>query len=185
VLCAHNHYLCELARIYFSGGINKYTSALATYLDDSRASDTFNVLISAKVLLDMLGYTWSVLDKYEKKYTLGSVKNSQGDIYYEVEKYDKALDYYTKAIEDNPDASYYYNQGMALYNLRRFNESLSSFDRAIQVGSDKAYYYNGRGVALFSLYRYREASQAFSEALRLDPSNTTYQENVKNAISRI
>jgi cytochrome c-type biogenesis protein CcmH/NrfG len=45
--------------------------------------------------------------------------------------------------------------------------------------------YNGRGLALFSLSHYREASQAFSEASRLDPSNTTYQENVKNAISRI
>lgn len=90
--------------------MSKYTSALVTYLDDSRASEKFDALVSARVLLDTLGYTWSVLDKYETRYSLASLENSQGLIYDNAEKYDKALICYQKAAEKDPsEATYYYN----------------------------------------------------------------------------
>lgn len=169
--------------------INKYTNALTTYLDDSRASDKFDALISAKVLLDSVGYTWSRLEEYEGKYDIALINNNQGLLYGEENKYDKALICYQKAAQVNPnEATYYSNQGYALLNLGQSGqnqEALTLFDKAIQMRSDNAAYYNGKGLALYRLFRYRDAAQAFNEAVRLDPNNTQYQENAKDAINRI
>jgi len=82
----------------------------------------------------------------------------------------KAIEYYGRAIEQNPEFGYAYNnRAWAYYFLGRYDEALADLNRALELGPVDAPAYYGRGVILEMLGRYDEAIGDYTSAIGLDP----------------
>ena len=58
----------------------------------------------------------------------------EGDKAFEKEKYKKAGEYYTLAIEINPNDEYlYYNRGVSYYNRTKYTNAIADFERCINI----------------------------------------------------
>jgi tetratricopeptide (TPR) repeat protein len=65
--------------------------------------------------------------------------------------YDKAIEYFTKAINLKPDyASFYYRRGEAYYKKGDYDKAIEDFTKAINLEHDNEYSYYGGAV-----YAYR------------------------------
>ncbi|MBB6217782.1 tetratricopeptide (TPR) repeat protein [Anaerosolibacter carboniphilus] len=85
--------------------------------------------------------------------------------------YQKALEYYNKAISFDPnnDAAHN-NKGWVLVDLYRFEEALESCNRSIALEPNDVPPYINKGNALLGLERYTEAIESYNKAIQLDAS---------------
>lgn len=87
--------------------------------------------------------------------------------------HDKALEFYNKSLQLNPDNKYSLNnKGYTLNLMNKFDEAISLFDRAIDLDKDFAYSYNNRGLGKIKLGRTEEGLQDINYAFQLDPNNS-------------
>ncbi|MBZ4377156.1 tetratricopeptide repeat protein [Corallococcus interemptor] len=83
----------------------------------------------------------------------------------------QAIEYYTAAIQMDPDYSEYFNErGSLLMRGRRYAEALEDFQRALQLSPPYAEVHINRGQCLRAMGRMEEAAEAYSTALDLEPS---------------
>jgi tetratricopeptide (TPR) repeat protein len=101
-----------------------------------------------------------------------------GDLYkkantfYELQRYEDALDNYKQAIEIKPEYAQAWNgKAKALYELDSHPEALSAYDKAIELEPNYLDSWRGRGFALNKLKRYQEAIYSFDKALKLQPES--------------
>ncbi|XP_022914411.1 small glutamine-rich tetratricopeptide repeat-containing protein alpha-like isoform X2 [Onthophagus taurus] len=95
--------------------------------------------------------------------------------------YSEALDLYTKAINLNPrNPVYYCNRAAAYSRLERHWDAISDCKESIKL-SRSAKAYGRMGVAYSNMHMYKEAKEAYAKAHELDPSNVTYEQNLKLA----
>ena len=108
--------------------------------------------------------------------------NNRGNTYFNLKKYNKAIEDYSKAIDLNPDnPSYYNNRGDTYFNLKEYDKAIEDYSRAIDLNPDNASYYNNRGDAYFNLKKYNKAIEDYSKAIDLNPDNASYYNNRGNA----
>jgi len=95
---------------------------------------------------------------------------------YEKGNYKQAIEYYSKAIEYNPnDASLYNNRGLAYYNLQQYDKAIADYTKAIEIKPDFADAYYNRGLAYFrkgssyNLEPRKKAISDFTKAIELRP----------------
>lgn len=95
---------------------------------------------------------------------------SLGDIYFDEEDYDKAVEYYSKAIELNTTDGYVYNKfATALWQKDFIEEAIIAFKNAIKAAPDYAPVYNNLGaVYLDGKQMYHQAKDCFEKAVELD-----------------
>jgi tetratricopeptide (TPR) repeat protein len=75
--------------------------------------------------------------------------------------YNKAINYYNKAIEiDQADPSYFSNRAICYYNLNRFEDCIMDCDHALRINSNLAKVYKKKAQACSSLLRFDEAVEA-------------------------
>lgn len=68
-----------------------------------------------------------------------------GNNCYNAEDYKEAIEYYTKAIELNPNNEDYYTDRADCYKeLGKWKEAISDYSEAIKIDSDWWGYYKGR-----------------------------------------
>jgi tetratricopeptide (TPR) repeat protein len=84
---------------------------------------------------------------------------------------DLAIEWFARAIRQDPQPRYLSILGKTLWRRRRFEEALATFDKAIQLKSDDANLWADLGRVLVDLERTAEALQSFQRALELDPHN--------------
>jgi len=110
------------------------------------------------------------LDEAEKLKALGNVSMKK-------KKYDKARQYYTKALEIVPVGPtshiYFSNRAAALLSMRNFNEAVWDAERSLALKPDYPKAYARLGLAHFLLGRYKDAVDAYSMAIKYDPNNKT------------
>lgn len=105
----------------------------------------------------------------------------KGNEAFRSKKYDKAIDFYTQAIQaKNDEPAAYSNRAMCHIHLGNFYEAKEDCDRAIKYDPKfvKAYY--RRATALSRLFRYRLAKRDFRIVLDLDPSNSSAKKEIDN-----
>jgi Ca-activated chloride channel family protein len=106
---------------------------------------------------------------------------------YAEKNYQKAGDYYLKALEKTPaNATLHFNSGTVAYKSEKYDDAISSFNQALQSDDlalqKKAYYNLGnahyrRGETLLqntahkTKEHWQEALTAYTSSLRLDPEN--------------
>lgn len=112
---------------------------------------------------------------------------------YAEKNYQKAGDYYLKALEKTPDnATLHFNSGTVAYKNKKYDDAISSFNQALQSDDlalqKKAYYNLGnahyrRGETLLqntahkTKEHWQEAMTAYTSSLRLDPENEEARHN--------
>ena len=92
-----------------------------------------------------------------------------GNFHYKNRNFTKAIEYYLKSIESNPnEAPVFYNLGMSQFQLQRFEECLKSCTEALRLEPKykKAFY--RQMFAYGKLGRYLEAVVAGQRFLELE-----------------
>ncbi|CAI8617912.1 unnamed protein product [Vicia faba] len=96
----------------------------------------------------------------------------KGNAAFKEKQWDKAVSYYTEAIELNgSNATYYCNRAAALLKLGCFQLAEEDCSKAILLDKKNVKAYLRRGTARESLQRYKEALEDFKHALVLEPQN--------------
>lgn len=95
---------------------------------------------------------------------------NQGNDLYASKDYEKAFEFYDKAVAIKPD--YYQawrNRGDALDELKRHQEAIESYDKAVAIKPDYHQAWYNRGYALGELKRYQEAIESYDKAIAIKP----------------
>lgn len=96
--------------------------------------------------------------------------NNRGIAYYNLGKYEKAINDYSMVIESNPQyAKAYNNRGRAYYSLGNYEEAIKDYSMAIEFDPRFAETYNNRGLAYYSSGKYEEAINDYSMAIESNP----------------
>ena len=84
----------------------------------------------------------------------------QGNQAYKSQNYDKAINYYTKAIEVQEDASFYSNRAICYYNLNRFEECIRDCDHAVRMNPQLAKAWKKKYQACINVLKFDQAEDA-------------------------
>ncbi len=125
----------------------------------------------------IIGETLNAIDSLNEELLKNTEKEQtpeaffrKGNAYKRLEKYEDAIDAYTKAIELNPEYSNAYNnRGLAHKKRGKFTEAITDYSKAILIDPKYATAYNNRGVAYRILKKYAEAIADYEKAIELNP----------------
>jgi tetratricopeptide (TPR) repeat protein len=105
-----------------------------------------------------------------------------GKIYYEKDEYDKAIEFYSQAINLNPkDDNAYNNMGIAYANLKEYDKAITAFQKAIELNPKYDIAYNNMGLAYNGLKEYDKAITAYQKAIEINPKDDEAYYNIGNA----
>ncbi|MFZ5352101.1 MAG: tetratricopeptide repeat protein [Bacillota bacterium] len=95
-----------------------------------------------------------------------------GDEYFSKQMYEKAIEYYKKAIEaDRENATAYNNIAAALTFMDRSEEALEYCEEALRIDPDMVMAYANKGLSQSNMGKYEEAIISFDEAISRDKHN--------------
>jgi tetratricopeptide (TPR) repeat protein len=94
---------------------------------------------------------------------------------------DAALDYALRAVELDPDPSYYDTLGMVYYRLQRYDEALAAYTEALTLEPDLAASLLGRADVYVKLGEIKEAIRDLEHYVDVEP----YAEDVDDIRTRI
>jgi len=84
----------------------------------------------------------------------------------------KAMEYYGKAIEENPwNADAYFNLGVGLNSTGDIAGAIENFKKAVEFDPDLIEAQVNLGILLFRIGQEEEAKEQFKEVLKIDPGN--------------
>jgi len=139
---------------------------------------------------------------------------SRGNEFAQKKEYDKAIEYFSKAIELNPKddkgayEKYYSGRGQAYYDKKDYDKAIDDYSKCIEIApkvsgftidlkvdgftntkthipSQAARYYNQRGKAYYDKKDYAKAIDDYSEAVKLEPDISEYESNLADAYKSI
>jgi tetratricopeptide (TPR) repeat protein len=86
-------------------------------------------------------------------------------------EYTRAIEYYNKALDIDPNYLYALNgKGWALNELGNFKEAIVYYDKALEEDPNYADALNNKGYALYKQDKYQQAIEYFDKALDIDPN---------------
>jgi len=102
---------------------------------------------------------------------IAAIYTNRGVTYGESGQYQKAISYFTKAIELNPKyAETYCNLGKAYAGLGQYPKAISDYTKAIELNPEFAVACNNRGVVYADLGQYPKAISDYTKAIELNPN---------------
>ena len=104
---------------------------------------------------------------------------NRGDTFFDLGKFEDAIQNYDKAIEldSNVNSACYYNRGTAYFSLGKFEDAIQDYNKAIDLNPNDDLSYNNKGNAYFSLGKFEDAIQDYNKAIDLNPNNASYYYN--------
>jgi tetratricopeptide (TPR) repeat protein len=142
--------------------------------------------------------------KKEAKNAEEDILKAQADDALKSQKYDKALQLYTQAIEymlnnkpqaddepeddgEAPAAGYqeklsalYSNRSQAQFQLKTFADAIKDADEAIKLFPKRARAYFRKGQALEATLAYEEAVKVYNKGLEIEPGNAQLEQALKD-----
>jgi tetratricopeptide (TPR) repeat protein len=97
-----------------------------------------------------------------------------GSNYFWDKEYEKAIPYFTKALELYPNEFTLSQRALSFHFSKQPDKELMDYSILIQISKDNPSYYGGRGQALFELNRFEESLTDLNKAISLDSSNVIY-----------
>ena len=95
----------------------------------------------------------------------------EGNVFYEQEKFEEAIEKYTQAIEIEPKLSdAYNNRGVVRHALEDFEGAIADYTKVIKLNPNSMDAYNNRGVVKYDLEDYQGAIRDYTQALKLNPN---------------
>ena len=100
-----------------------------------------------------------------------STKKDLGNEQFKAKNYDKAVEFYTEALEEVNDHTVLGNRAMAYINLGKFEMALSDADECIKIKPDWGKGYHRKGTALHKMRKFEDSMEAYAKGLEIDPTN--------------
>jgi len=117
--------------------------------------------------------------RYEAKELTVNDLYGLGELNYDNENYDKAIQYYTRVLELKPeDSNTMNNLGLALVCKSNYKEAISLYQKAIKIDSKDSITWDNLGLAYEYNNEYGGAKEAYQKALDLDPSDEEVQQHL-------
>lgn len=108
----------------------------------------------------------------------------QGNECLKANKYDEAIECYTKAIElDGTNAVFYSNRAQVHIKLENYGLAIADCDQALKVDPNMMKAYYRKGVSLMAILNYKEAQQNFKKILVKLPNDKLTLENHKQCVN--
>ena len=104
---------------------------------------------------------------------------NRGDTFFDLGKFEDAIQNYDKAIEldSNVNSACYYNRGTAYFSLGKFEDAIQDYNKAIDLNPNDDLSYSNRGNAYFSLGKFEDAIQDYNKAIDLNPNDESVYYN--------
>jgi DNA-binding helix-hairpin-helix protein with protein kinase domain len=105
----------------------------------------------------------------------------RGDIAYQQQDYEQAVDNFTQAIKQNPQsAKVYINLANAQYNLNDYKSALANYNQALKINPQEVKAYVNRGNAHYMMadyssdpnQEYKQAIADFNTAIKIDENDS-------------
>ena len=144
--------------------------------------DAYVLSVRSRILEENGDNLRAALD-YEKADQLRILKNYSKNVYLELgdewnytrKNQNKAIEYYTKAIELDPKSSEaYLKRGIALFYAHNEEKAFVDLNRAIELDPKNAIAYMERGEIYKSKNKYDEALADYNKAIKLDPKQVRF-----------
>jgi len=111
---------------------------------------------------------------------------TEGNNLMRAEKFQDALDMYTKAIElDGANPVFYCNRAASHSKMNNHHFAIEDCQRAIDMDPSYSKAYGRMGLAHSSLEKHKEAVENFKKALELEPDNDSYKSNLQIAEDKV
>ena len=109
---------------------------------------------------------------------------NEGNKYYNLKDYEKAIDFYKMSIDNNENtACSYYNSGVCFIKLKNFDKAIEIIKTALTIQQESKYYFN-----LAYCYAMKEDTKKaliyFNMAWSLDSSDTDCEKAIKLILSK-
>ena len=95
---------------------------------------------------------------------------SKAMIYGKLDKPDKALENYNKALELQEEATTYILRGMFFENQKDYEHAMVDYDHAIKLDRNNYRTLEAKGVLLLKLHKYQDALKCADLGMKLDSS---------------
>jgi tetratricopeptide (TPR) repeat protein len=96
----------------------------------------------------------------------------RGNAYYELSKYEEALQDYNSVIElKNDDPEHFNDRGIAYYKLKKYDKAVEDYNRAIELDNHHETVYNNRGALYIDLKQYDKALPDLNRATELEKND--------------
>lgn len=118
-------------------------------------------------------YAQALVLKPATREACAALFRAQAHTCYNLERYQDALDLYSRVLDLEVDVDTCFYKGQTLYRLQRYGEALDTFDQALKLAADSAPVHAYRGYTLYQLLRYEEALEALDTSLALDADDAT------------
>jgi tetratricopeptide (TPR) repeat protein len=116
---------------------------------------------------------------------IAEARNSRGLCYFVLDKLDKAIEDYDKAIQLNPKwAAPYSNRGAARYQQNKLDLAIEDCNKAIQLDQRAAAAYRWRSQAYGKLGKIDLAKEDYALAVALDPRQRDLFQNMSFLVDR-
>ena len=104
-------------------------------------------------------------------------------------KYAEAIDWYTKAIDVDPNcegaAALYSNRAASYSSMGHHDKAIEDAEKCILLRPDWVKGYFRKGTALEAMNRLDDCCKAFEDALKTEPNNGEVQENVNTLRAKV
>ena len=114
--------------------------------------------------------------------------NNQGNQDFESQKFEEAMDDYTKAQQEDPDlAAPYYNAGNTRHRQDDLEGALAQLEQSLRTADDELAqqaFYN-LGNTYFRAAIWSEAIEAYKQALLLNPDDLDAKHNLELALQKL
>lgn len=101
----------------------------------------------------------------------------RGRVCFDRGEFEKARDYYEKALEQDRKPQFYVNLGDAWIALFNWDKALENLNKALEIKKDQPNWFFSRGIVYTHKKMYKEALADFEAAIKLDPTVDGYFED--------
>ncbi len=113
----------------------------------------------------------------------------QGEFALRVQKWDRAIDYFSKSIKDNPNFFVaYHNRAIAYSKKGEYDKSIADLKKAVQLNPDYPDAYGLMGLLYEIKKDYASALQAYKDAAKLEkrpPAKKVLQKYIQDTEAKL
>ena len=110
----------------------------------------------------------------KKKETIKRELCAKADTFMRENRYEEAVQAYSRVVELDPQSCYHYNKCDALMKMGENNEAIKAYNQAINLNPQNEYLCCHKGDALLTMKRYEEAIQAYNQANNIHHMGDAY-----------
>mmetsp|Transcript_17070 Transcript_17070/g.23551 ORF Transcript_17070/g.23551 Transcript_17070/m.23551 type:complete len:254 (+) Transcript_17070:311-1072(+) len=110
----------------------------------------------------------------------------RGNSFFQRKQFDQAIEWYTKAIKEDPTVhAIYTNRAAAFFNIAKIAESLADAEKSVELEPKWTKGHFRKGLCLMKLGKPREALATFIIGQRIEPGDSMIQQGIADARAAI